>query len=116
MPEPTTSQRFVIAALAAGLCVVAGVRVWAHRPASAPASSSIQLQLDPDTASVDELAALPGLGEHAAQRIVTYRERAQKTGGARVFARPEDLEAVEGIGPRTVDELRPYLHLPATQP
>ena len=56
-----------------------------------------------NTAGVDELMSLPGIGEVLAQRIVEHR-RAHG-----LFRRPEDLEAVHRIGPRTVERLRPLI-------
>ena len=48
--------------------------------------------LDLNAAGVQELAALPGIGEALAERIVAYREEK----GA--FASPEELDEVPGIG------------------
>jgi DNA uptake protein ComE-like DNA-binding protein len=74
------------------------------------ASSSIStLELDPNTASADELACLPELGPAAAKRIVAYRSERQAVGIARPFASEKDLDKVNGIGPRTLEEIRPYL-------
>jgi competence protein ComEA len=56
-----------------------------------------------NTAGVDELMSLPGIGEVLAQRIVEHR-RSQGP-----FRRPEDLEAVHRIGPLTVERLRPLI-------
>jgi len=52
---------------------------------------------------VEELEALPGLGPALAQAIVDHRRR---LGG---FRRVEDLESVPGIGPKRLADLRPYL-------
>ena len=81
--------------------------------------AQIQQQIDPNVATWAELARLPGIGEALAKRIVTYRTEQQAliagSGGdpAVIFRSPEDLAAVRGIGPKTVERLRPHLHLPS---
>ena len=62
-----------------------------------------QFQLDANTAGWAEWTLLPGIGETLAKRIVESREHAGP------FRRHEDLLRVAGIGPRTLDRLRPYL-------
>jgi competence protein ComEA len=62
-------------------------------------------RLDPNTASWVELAQLEGVGETLALRIVEDRE----TNGP--FRSLEDLDRVKGIGAKTVERLRPYLHV-----
>jgi len=52
------------------------------------------LPVDLNTANVEELDTLPGIGPKTAQAIVEYRE----THGP--FTSPEDLLQVRGIGPR----------------
>ena len=60
-------------------------------------------QVDLNTADWPELIQLPGIGETLARRIVDSRT----TEGP--FADHEDLKRVRGIGPKTLDEVRPYL-------
>jgi competence protein ComEA len=61
-----------------------------------PASTLVNL----NTASAEQLATLPGIGATRAQAIVAYR---QQHGS---FQRVEDLLAVSGIGPSTLERLR----------
>ena len=60
-----------------------------------------------NTATVQQLEALPGIGPSTAQRIVTYRE---KNGP---FKKLEDLMNVQGIGEKSFLKLRPHLTLGA---
>jgi competence protein ComEA len=60
-------------------------------------------QIDINEADWPELAALPGVGRTLAERIVQSRQ----TQGP--FLDHEDLRRVRGIGPKTLDRIRPYL-------
>jgi competence protein ComEA len=53
-----------------------------------------------NTATVEELDALPGVGPVTAQKIVDFRQE----NGA--FASVDELDAVPGIGPARLEELR----------
>jgi competence protein ComEA len=52
-----------------------------------------------NTASADELAALPGIGPALAQAIIKQR-------AAKPFAKAEDLREVKGIGDKLVERLK----------
>lgn len=67
------------------------------------AQQTARFAVDINQADWPELAELPGVGETLARRIVEVR----RTQGP--FADHEDLRRVRGIGPRTLDRLRPYL-------
>ena len=60
--------------------------------------------LDPNSAPVDSLELLPGIGRTLADRIVEYRQHHR-------FEREVDLTDVDGIGPKTFERLRPYLRI-----
>jgi len=62
-----------------------------------------QFQVELNSAPWPELAQMPGIGETLARRIVASRE----TDGP--FLDHEQLQRVHGIGPRTLDRVRPYL-------
>lgn len=57
-------------------------------------------RIDINTASVDELVQLKGVGPAYAARIVAYREANGD------FKQIEDLTEVEGIGPKTLSANR----------
>ncbi len=84
-------------------------------PESTASAAEIEFKVDPNTAGWAELAGLPGIGEVLAKRIVDYRQEQAKASGGRtvVFRRPEDLDAVRGIGPKTVEKLAKHLRFPA---
>jgi comEA protein len=58
-----------------------------------------------NTATVEELNTLPGIGPSKASLIVAYR----KEHGA--FATVEELQLVKGIGEKTFEKLAPLLEL-----
>jgi len=59
--------------------------------------------VDVNRATAAELEALPGVGPALAARIIAYRE----ANGP--FASADDLDAVSGIGARTLERLRPFV-------
>ncbi len=60
-------------------------------------------EVDINKAEWPELVQLQGLGPILAQRLVENRERNGP------FADLEDLRRVQGIGPRTLERIRPFL-------
>jgi competence protein ComEA len=72
-------------------------------PAPAPKKAeSLAEPLDVNTASPAELQKLPGVGVKMAQRIVDERSK-------RPFTSVADLRRVSGIGPKTLEKLRPFV-------
>ncbi|MGQ0505891.1 MAG: ComEA family DNA-binding protein [Myxococcaceae bacterium] len=74
--------------------------LWASAAWAAPARYAGSLNLNQATAQ--ELDALPGVGEKAAERIIAHRERTP-------FQRPEQLVRVKGFGKKKFEKLRAYL-------
>ncbi|GMR12590.1 MAG: hypothetical protein BMS9Abin29_0780 [Gemmatimonadota bacterium] len=62
-------------------------------------------RLDPNTASDVELDRLPGVG--AATALAIVRERTANGG----FRSPDELLRVRGIGPTTLERIRPHLEV-----
>jgi len=63
----------------------------------------IPARLNVNTAEQHELVLVPGIGEKTARAIIAYRREHGP------FARLEDLAEVAGIGPKTVERVRPHL-------
>jgi len=113
----TPSQRRVLIGLLFALATYLGFRYWLNPryvpdvPVSAGERASELLdRIDPNTADATTLAAIPGVGEGLAGRIVEYRDQFQRDRrpGA-PFDRPEDLLKVRGIGVSMLESLKPYL-------
>ncbi len=66
-------------------------------------SASVQFPLNLNTATAEQLEAIPGIGPVLAQRIVEYR----KTHGK--FQSVDDLLEVQGIGQKRLENMRPYV-------
>lgn len=90
----TPQFRWVGAFLA--LLMLAGAAI--PPPLAAPPSPGERVNLN--TATIDELVTLPGIGRSYAQRIVEFRE---KNGP---FKKVEDLLNVRGIGEKTFERIR----------
>ena len=70
-------------------------------PISEPLEVAFPVNIN--TAGVDELTALPGVGETLAKRILSFRE----VNGA--FDAPEELLNVEGIGSGKLEAILDYI-------
>ena len=81
----------------------AEARKLADVPPAAEKTESAEALIDLNRATAKELERLPGIGPQIAARIVAYREQ----NGA--FKRVEDITKVRGIGPKTLERLRPHL-------
>ncbi len=75
----------------------------AERPAQAAAAKPT---INLNTANIDQLETLPGVGRRTAERILEYR---QKSGG---FKKVEELMNIKGIGEKSFLKLRPLVSVP----
>lgn len=81
-------------------------------PPPSPAARDLRegRPMDVNRASAADLELLPRIGPALAARIVESRDREGP------FANPEELARVRGIGPRTVERLRPFVRTSFREP
>ncbi len=67
------------------------------------APQQVRFLVDVNTAEWPELVQVPGIGRVLARRIVRWREEHGP------FRSADELLRIQGIGPRTLERIRPYL-------
>ena len=94
--------------LAIGVTVLLSLPALAGtRQAPAPAAAaSAKPAINLNTATIDQLETLPGIGRKTAERILEYRTKI----GA--FKRIEELMNVKGIGEKSFLKLKPLVAVP----
>ena len=70
---------------------------------SSQETTTNSFKIDINTADIDQLVLLDGIGENIAQRIIEYREEFGP------FATIEDLLKVNGIGQKKFEEIADYI-------
>ena len=98
-------MRTMFSALLVTVLTIAAVSAAHTQPEKPAAAAKATVNLN--TASVDQLADLPGVGKATAQRILEYR---QKSGG---FKKIEELMNVKGIGEKSFLKLKPLITVAA---
>lgn len=59
--------------------------------------------IDINSATVDELQEIKGIGPVLADRIVKYRKKHGP------FKSKADIQKIEGVGPKTYEDIKPYI-------
>jgi competence protein ComEA len=81
------------------------VRVGPSNVAPGSASTTAGVLVDLNTATLDQLDTLPGVGPVLAQSIVDYRTKHGK------FTTIEQLQEVDGIGSKTYAQIAPHVRV-----
>ncbi len=111
-PRDRTRTHFVVVLFVVTFAILI-FRGYGERYATQPTLQQPAVPL----ASVDlnrvdrtELLQIPGIGPNMADAILTYRHERG------TFTSVDDLEAVHGIGGKTLDKLRKWVHVPDAEP
>lgn len=79
-----------------------GVYVWGNTSGGSSDSGGTTLMVNINTATLDELKSLPGIGEVTAQAIIDYRNTTS-------FTAIEDIKNVTGIGDSKFNRIKDYI-------
>jgi competence ComEA-like helix-hairpin-helix protein len=87
------------------ICVCAALSVCLVFSTAGASGEKIVLddKINPNTDSAVSMARLPSFGQTRANAVIEYRENGN------TFDSAEDIDKVKGIGPKTLDGIRPYL-------
>ena len=100
---PPGSLSRLAAALLLFCAIAVGLRITLNPPIDAPSPDSAAVApIDVNSATEQQLTALPRIGPALARRIVEDRAVSGE------YSSLDDLDRVPGIGPRTIDALRPH--------
>lgn len=73
----------------------------------AGSNAKIDGRINPNTASIESLMRLDGIGASRAYDIVQYRRNCDRE---KAFELADDLQAIRGIGPKTVEKIEGWLY------
>jgi competence ComEA-like helix-hairpin-helix protein len=94
---------FLLTSLLLGLVGQTLFPLRVDTPAPVHSAKTDTLRVNPSSATFEELLILPGVGPALAKRILADRERHGP------YQSAEDLLRVHGIGPKTLERMRPFL-------
>ncbi|MBC7543505.1 MAG: helix-hairpin-helix domain-containing protein, partial [Candidatus Sericytochromatia bacterium] len=101
--KPTPAPPMPVQTTYLGSGATGGGRQRDQQSSGAPAPTSGGVELN--SATVDMLDSLPGIGRKRAEDIVRYRQQH----GA--FRNINQLQNIRGMGPKMIARLRPHLRL-----
>jgi competence ComEA-like helix-hairpin-helix protein len=73
------------------------------------AQIEFQSRINPNTAAIESLIRLPGIGESLSDAIAAYRDQWARENSTPAFIVAGDLQKVSGIGPKKVEAVSGYL-------
>lgn len=76
--------------------------------------AAVRDTINPNTAPVESLVRLAGIGASRAQQIVEYRQAHR--GASPAFSGAQDLLNIRGFGPKTVEAIAPSLDFETATP
>jgi len=94
--KPSKKKAAFVLLVCLGLVMIPAA--WAQQTKPVPAD-----KVNLNTATVDQLQALPGIGPALAQRIIEYRNKAGK------FTKIEEVLNVKGIGEKMFQKMKDRL-------
>ncbi len=108
----TRRDRWLLGSLAMLILLLSAIQLlrmagWGVQPLEVvrPSGQSFEFTLDVNSAGWVEWMQLEGIGETTARKIVDDRKRNGP------FRSVDDVSRVNGIGPATLEKIRPYLRL-----
>ena len=114
------SQRAVVLAIVLAIFLYLCIRfslqhtyIGDPQPLDGSRAAELADRLDPNTATIAEIAAIPTIGEKLGAAIVAYREQYAKDHPGQVaFNEPRDLLKVRGVGAARMETLQAYMEFP----
>lgn len=83
----------------------ASAQTWLEQAQKTAQTAAPEKRLCLNTATLEDLLTLPGIGEKTAQRIVDYRQKYGR------FVTVEQLQDIQGIGETLLEQLRAYVYV-----